>query len=43
MRLLRADHWERLDQPEIALGEAEGRDRVKIPDRAGMLRTGRVS
>ncbi len=37
------DHWERLDQHEIALGEAEGRQRVKIPDRAGMLRAGRVS
>jgi ferredoxin--NADP+ reductase len=34
------DHWERLDQHEIALGEAEGRERVKVADRAGMLRAG---
>ena len=39
----RSTDWERLDQHEIALGEAEGRQRVKIPDRAGMLRAGRVS
>ncbi|MDZ5621458.1 FAD-dependent oxidoreductase [Nocardioides sp. HM23] len=37
------DHWERLDQHEVALGAAEGRERVKVGDRAGMLRAGRVS
>ena len=36
------DHWERLDQHEIALGEAEGRERVKVGDREGMLRAGSV-
>jgi ferredoxin--NADP+ reductase len=35
-------HWERLDQHEIALGRAGGRDRVKVADRAGMLRAGRA-
>jgi len=35
------DHWERLDQHEIALGEAEGRERVKVGDREEMLRAGR--
>ncbi|WP_183098928.1 FAD-dependent oxidoreductase [Nocardioides pelophilus] len=35
------DHWERLDQHEIALGAAEGRERVKVADRAEMLRAGR--
>ncbi len=35
------EHWERLDQHEIALGEAEGRVRVKVGDRAEMLRAGR--
>jgi ferredoxin--NADP+ reductase len=33
--------WERLDQHEIALGEAEGRVRVKVGDREEMLRAGR--
>jgi len=33
--------WERLDQHEIALGEAEGRVRVKVGDREEMLRSGR--
>ena len=37
------DHWERLDQHEIALGAAEGRDRVKVADRDGMLRAGGIS
>lgn len=37
------DHWERLDQHEIALGAAEGRERVKVADRAEMLRAGRIS
>ena len=37
------DHWERLDQHEIALGAAEGRERVKVADRDGMLRAGRIS
>jgi ferredoxin/flavodoxin---NADP+ reductase len=36
------DHWERLDQHEVALGEAEGRARVKVADREGMLRAGRA-
>ncbi len=35
------DHWERLDQHEIALGEAEGRERVKVGEREEMLRVGR--
>ena len=34
-------HWERLDQHEIALGEAEGRLRIKVADREEMLRAGR--
>ena len=36
------DHWERLDQHEIALGEAAGRARIKVGDREGMLRAGRA-
>ncbi|RHW28892.1 pyridine nucleotide-disulfide oxidoreductase [Nocardioides immobilis] len=35
------DHWERLNQHEIALGEAEGRERVKVGEREEMLRVGR--
>lgn len=35
--------WELLDAHEIALGEAEGRARVKVADRAEMLRVGRDS
>ncbi len=35
------DSWERLDQHEIALGEAEGRTRVKVATREEMLRAGR--
>lgn len=35
------EHWERLDQHEIALGEAQGRVRVKVADREEMLRVGR--
>ena len=35
------DRWERLDQHEVALGAAEGRERVKVADREGMLRAGR--
>ena len=34
--------WERLDAHEIALGEAGGRARVKVADRAEMLRVGEV-
>ncbi|WP_141013976.1 FAD-dependent oxidoreductase [Nocardioides sambongensis] len=34
------DSWELLDRHEIALGEAEGRTRVKVGDRAEMLRVG---
>jgi ferredoxin--NADP+ reductase len=34
-------HWERLDRHEIALGEVEGRARVKVADREEMLRRGR--
>jgi len=30
--------WERLDAHEIALGEAETRERVKVVDREDMLR-----
>jgi ferredoxin--NADP+ reductase len=33
--------WELLDAHEVALGEAEGRARVKVGDRAEMLRVGR--
>jgi ferredoxin--NADP+ reductase len=33
--------WERLDAHEIALGEAEGRTRVKVATRAEMLAAGR--
>ncbi len=33
--------WERLDQHEIALGEAEGRARIKVADREEMLHRGR--
>ncbi len=35
------EHWERLDAHEIALGEAQGRVRVKVADREEMLRVGR--
>jgi ferredoxin--NADP+ reductase len=35
------DHWERLDQHEIALGAAQGRERVKVAEREEMLRAGR--
>ncbi|WP_238998575.1 FAD-dependent oxidoreductase [Nocardioides limicola] len=35
------EHWERLDAHEVALGEAEGRARVKVADRAEMIRVGR--
>jgi len=34
-------HWERLDAHEIALGEAEGRTRVKVVEREEMLRVAR--
>jgi ferredoxin--NADP+ reductase len=33
--------WERLDAHEVALGEAEGRARVKVATRAEMLAAGR--
>jgi ferredoxin/flavodoxin---NADP+ reductase len=33
--------WERLDAHEVALGEAEGRTRVKVATREEMLRAGR--
>jgi ferredoxin--NADP+ reductase len=36
------DHWERLDQHEVALGEAAGRARVKVGEREEMLRAGRA-
>ncbi|KAA1422044.1 pyridine nucleotide-disulfide oxidoreductase [Nocardioides humilatus] len=35
------DHWERLDQHEVALGEAAGRTRIKVGVREEMLRAGR--
>ncbi|MEZ0579493.1 FAD-dependent oxidoreductase [Nocardioides sp. MH1] len=35
------EHWERLDQHEIALGEAAGRTRIKVGEREEMLRAGR--
>jgi len=34
-------HWARLDQHEIALGQAQGRPRIKVADREEMLRCGR--
>ncbi|HSV37957.1 MAG TPA: FAD-dependent oxidoreductase [Nocardioidaceae bacterium] len=37
------EHWERLDAHEIALGEAEGRARVKVVDHEEMLRAGAAS
>ena len=35
------DHWLRLDAHEIALGQAEGRERVKVAGRDEMLAAGR--
>lgn len=35
------EHWLRLDQHEIALGEPSGRTRVKVPTRDEMLSAGR--
>ncbi|UUZ58666.1 hypothetical protein [Nocardioides sp. B-3] len=35
------DHWLRLDQHEIALGEPSGRTRVKVATRDEMLAAGR--
>jgi len=35
------EHWERLDAHEVALGEAEGRLRIKVPTREEMLAAGR--
>ncbi|WP_183094169.1 FAD-dependent oxidoreductase [Nocardioides stalactiti] len=35
------ESWERLDLHEVALGEAEGRTRVKVATREEMLRAGR--
>ncbi|MDP3891159.1 FAD-dependent oxidoreductase [Nocardioides sp.] len=37
------EHWQRLDQHEIALGEAAGRARVKVADREEMLSVGRAA
>ncbi len=34
--------WELLDAHEVALGEAEGRARVKVATREGMLQAGRA-
>jgi ferredoxin--NADP+ reductase len=34
--------WERLDAAEVALGEAQGRARVKVVDRAEMIAMGRA-
>ncbi|NYG60152.1 ferredoxin--NADP+ reductase [Nocardioides daedukensis] len=34
-------HWENLDRHEIALGEAEGRTRIKVVEREDMLRASR--
>lgn len=36
------EHWEALDRHEIATGEAEGRLRVKVAERAAMLAAGRA-
>ncbi|MFC5728168.1 MULTISPECIES: FAD-dependent oxidoreductase [Nocardioides] len=35
------ESWERIDQHEIALGEAAGRIRIKVAEREEMLRVGR--
>jgi ferredoxin--NADP+ reductase len=35
------ERWGRLDAFEMAQGEAEGRTRIKVPDREGMLRVSR--
>lgn len=35
------EHWERLDRHEVALGEAQGRERVKVAEREAMLEAGR--
>ncbi|TYL45031.1 pyridine nucleotide-disulfide oxidoreductase [Nocardioides sp. BGMRC 2183] len=40
VRVATHESWELLDQHEIALGEAEGRLRIKVGDRAEMLRVG---
>ncbi len=36
------DDWTRLDQHEIELGANEGRERVKVAERTGMLEAGRA-
>ena len=35
------EEWERLDAHEVALGEQQGRERVKVVPRADMIRAGR--
>ncbi|MGB3482577.1 MAG: FAD-dependent oxidoreductase [Mycobacterium sp.] len=35
--------WEKLDAHEVALGEASGRERIKVVPRADMVRAGRVA
>lgn len=37
------DEWERLDAHEIALGQASGRERIKVVPRPDMLRAGRTA
>lgn len=36
------EHWEALDEHEVALGAAQERARVKVADRAGMIAAGAV-
>ena len=37
------EEWERLDAHEVALGEAGGRERVKVVPRDAMIRAGRIA
>ena len=37
------DEWERLDAHEMALGEAEGRERIKVVSREDMIAAGRAT
>ncbi|WP_435770850.1 FAD-dependent oxidoreductase [Nocardioides sp. SYSU DS0651] len=41
VEVVTAASWDRIDQHEIALGQAQGRLRVKLADREEMLRTAR--
>lgn len=41
VRYTNLEGWHRLDAHERALGEAEGRERIKVVDREEMLRVSR--